>query len=252
MTSSNGKNTPRNLGADVWFLAKIKRVYIDLPLAARIKLYCSLIQWHTDYCSVVWDQLTMRQRVRWKPYKMQGWESFWEHRGQQLALTRDRNFSGPLWHREESFMHERWHISASTEQELHISITSSSTSLTYEIDKQEGHPQINFTWADQKQSATRNIQRRNFGTPSHPALECWIHIMTAPFVKACKVLLNSEWCCIIFHIFLFLLFLRVGITLFFFLPEIIACSQSVPTIPVFYCVFFSFHLIANQHPNCEK
>ena len=39
-------------------LAKLNRVCRDLPMATRKKLYCALIQPHTDYCSVVWDQMS--------------------------------------------------------------------------------------------------------------------------------------------------------------------------------------------------
>ena len=48
---------------------RLKRVYRDLPLDARKKLYCALIQPHT---SVVLDQLTVESlewKKRWRPYK---------------------------------------------------------------------------------------------------------------------------------------------------------------------------------------
>lgn len=43
-------------------LAKLRRVCKDLPMAVRKKLYCAMIQPHTDYCSVVWDQLSVELR----------------------------------------------------------------------------------------------------------------------------------------------------------------------------------------------
>ena len=42
-------------------MAQLRRVCRDLPFAVRKKLYCALIQPHTDYCSVVWDHLTVEQ-----------------------------------------------------------------------------------------------------------------------------------------------------------------------------------------------
>ena len=43
-------------------LAKLRRMCKDLPMAVRKKLYCAMIQPHTDYCSVVWDQLSVELR----------------------------------------------------------------------------------------------------------------------------------------------------------------------------------------------
>ena len=40
-------------------LAKLKQLCKDLHMTVRKKLYCALIQPHTDYCSVVWSQLTL-------------------------------------------------------------------------------------------------------------------------------------------------------------------------------------------------
>ena len=45
-------------------LAKLKRLCKDLPMTVRKKLYCALIQPHTDYCSVVWRQLTLEQEKK--------------------------------------------------------------------------------------------------------------------------------------------------------------------------------------------
>ena len=45
-------------------LARLKRVCRDLPLDVRKKLYCALIKPHTDYCSVVWDQLTVEREKK--------------------------------------------------------------------------------------------------------------------------------------------------------------------------------------------
>ena len=53
-------------------LARLKRVCRDLLLDVRKKLYCALIQPHTDYCSVVWDQLTVEQERKVEAIQMQG------------------------------------------------------------------------------------------------------------------------------------------------------------------------------------
>ena len=45
-------------------LAKLRRLCKDLPMIVRKKLYCALIQPHTDYCSVVWRQLTLEQEKK--------------------------------------------------------------------------------------------------------------------------------------------------------------------------------------------
>ena len=45
-------------------LAKLRRLCEDLPMTVRKKLYCALIQSHTDYCSVVWCQLTLEQEKK--------------------------------------------------------------------------------------------------------------------------------------------------------------------------------------------
>ena len=45
-------------------LAKLRRLCKDLPMTVRKKLYCALIQPHTDYCSVVWRQLTLEQEKK--------------------------------------------------------------------------------------------------------------------------------------------------------------------------------------------
>ena len=47
-----------------WGLAKLRRLCKELPMTMRKKLYCALIQPHTDYCSVVWRQLTLEQEKR--------------------------------------------------------------------------------------------------------------------------------------------------------------------------------------------
>ena len=44
--------------------AKLRRLCKDLHMTVRKKLYCALIQPHTDYCSVVWHQLTLEQEKK--------------------------------------------------------------------------------------------------------------------------------------------------------------------------------------------
>ena len=43
---------------------KLRRLCEDLHMTVRNKLYCALIQPHTDYCSVVWHQLTLEQEKK--------------------------------------------------------------------------------------------------------------------------------------------------------------------------------------------
>ena len=47
-------------------LVKLRGLCRDLPMTVRKKLFCALIQPHTDYCSVVWCQLTLEQERKVK------------------------------------------------------------------------------------------------------------------------------------------------------------------------------------------
>ena len=68
-------------------LAKLRQLCKDLHMTVRKKLYCALIQPHTDYCSVVWHQLTLEQEKKVETIQNIGMRIILgAPLGQQLAL----------------------------------------------------------------------------------------------------------------------------------------------------------------------
>jgi len=67
-------------------LAGLKRVCSDLPLDVRKKLYCALIKPHTDYCSVVWDQLTVEREKKVEAIQNAGLRFILRWRGSDFGI----------------------------------------------------------------------------------------------------------------------------------------------------------------------
>ena len=144
-------------------LAKLRRLCRDLPMIVRKKLYCALIQPHTDYCSVVQRQLKLKQEKRVEMI---------QNIGMRIILGASRSATG-------TEMREKLQWTTLTQLAykcihrmgpiyLHNKFQSISNLTVRQIRGASSGKK------DQTQNFTRNplnIPLLNFGIPFHPLLE---------------------------------------------------------------------------------
>ena len=124
-------------------LAKLRRLCKDLPITVRKKLYCALIQPHTDYCSVVSRQLTLEQEKKVEMI---------QNTGMRIILGAPRSATGTEMRQKLQWttlaqrrrLYALKHTNAFSEWDLHTSITSSRVYQALKRDKLEDLPQENF------------------------------------------------------------------------------------------------------------